>query len=41
MAKIYYNLIKADMWTIERVPLRWKEQVQKLLDADNLPDDGE
>ena len=31
MAKIYYNLIMADMWKLEDVPLRWKNDVKKLL----------
>lgn len=34
MAKLYYDLIKAGLWTIERVPLRYKAKVQALLDAD-------
>lgn len=34
MAKIYYNLIKRGLKTIEDVPIVWKEQVQALLDAD-------
>lgn len=34
MAKIYYRWIKAGKMTIDQVPTRWKEQVQKLLDAD-------
>lgn len=34
MPKVYYNLIKAGLWTIERVPLAWKTSVQALLDAD-------
>lgn len=34
MAKIYYNLIKAEQWTIANVPTRWKTDVQTLLDAD-------
>ena len=35
MAKLYYDLIKADMWTIERVLSNWKTQVQAMLEADN------
>jgi len=34
MAKIYYNLIKANQWPIENVPSRWKADVQSLLDVD-------
>lgn len=34
MAKLYYNLIKAGSWTIEKVPSLWKAQVEKLLAAD-------
>lgn len=34
MAKIYYNLITAEMWKLEDVPMRWKEDVVKLLEAD-------
>ncbi|WP_281281693.1 CD1375 family protein [Paenibacillus oralis] len=34
MAKIYYDLIKKELKSIDDVPLHWKEQVQKLLEAD-------
>ncbi|WP_263300270.1 CD1375 family protein [Pseudobacillus badius] len=34
MAKIYYNLIKVNQWSIDNVPVRWKSDVQALLDAD-------
>lgn len=34
MAKIYYDLIKAGYRTINDVPLRWRDAVQELLDAD-------
>ena len=34
MAKIYYNLIKAGKKTIDDVPLRWRDEVQKLLDEE-------
>lgn len=34
MAKIYYDLIKLGLRTIEDVPLRWRAEVQALLDAD-------
>ena len=36
MAKIYYNRIKAGMMTLEEVPLRWRESVRQLLEADEL-----
>lgn len=35
MAKIYYDLIKEGLKTIDDVPQKWKDAVQKLLDADN------
>ena len=35
MAKIYYRRIKAGEMTIDDVPARWREAVQKLLDEDN------
>lgn len=35
MAKLYYNLIKAGSWTLEKVPSLWKAQVEELLAADN------
>jgi len=35
MAKIYYNLIKKGLKTIDDVPEKIKEEVQALLDADN------
>ena len=34
MVKIYYRRIKAGIMTIEDVPLRWREAVQKMLDED-------
>lgn len=34
MAKIYYRKIKAEEMTIDEVPERWREAVQKLLDED-------
>lgn len=35
MAKLYYDLIthKPPLWTIEQVPVRWRAEVQALLDA--------
>ena len=35
MAKIYYNLIKKKLRTIDDVPLVWVDDVQALLDADD------
>jgi hypothetical protein len=32
MAKIYYRRIVAGEMTLEEVPQRWREEVQKLLD---------
>jgi hypothetical protein len=34
MAKIYYDLIRKGLRTIDDVPLRWRDEVQELLDAD-------
>lgn len=34
MAKLYYNLIKAGSWTLEKVPSLWKAKVEELLAAD-------
>lgn len=34
MVKLYYELIKKGMWTIDNVPSNWKSDVQILLDAD-------
>ena len=36
MAKIYYRKIMAGEMTIEDVPVRWREEVQALLDGNNL-----
>ena len=33
MAKIYYRRILAGAMTIEDVPVRWREEVQVLLDG--------
>ena len=35
MAKLYYNLIKAGKKTLDDVPLRWREEVKKMLEAEN------
>lgn len=34
MAQIYYNLIRKGLKTIEDVPIRWRDEVQALLDTD-------
>ena len=36
MAQIYYNLIKKGLKTIDDVPLKWREEVQALLDEANV-----
>jgi len=33
MAKIYVNLIKQGLWTIEQVPERWKAEVEDILNS--------
>ncbi|WP_255421504.1 MULTISPECIES: CD1375 family protein [Erysipelotrichaceae] len=35
MAKVYYDLIKKGLKTIDEVPERIRKQVQKLLDSDS------
>ena len=34
MAKIYYNLIKKGLRTIDKVPANYRAEVQALLDAE-------
>ena len=34
MAKVYYDLIKKELWTFDKVLPRWQAEVQALLDAD-------
>ncbi|SKC14479.1 hypothetical protein SAMN06295926_12833 [Lysinibacillus sp. AC-3] len=34
MAKLYWDLIKENLRTVDQVPLLWREAVQKLIDAD-------
>lgn len=34
MAKVYYNLIKKGLKTIEDVPAKWREEVQALLESE-------
>lgn len=35
MAQLYYDLIKSGLRTLEQVPLRWRAEVQALLEADH------
>lgn len=35
MAKIYYNLVKRGLKTIDEVPEKIREEVRKLLDENN------
>jgi len=35
MAKIYWDLIKMHLRTIDQVPLIWREAVQALLNSEN------
>lgn len=35
MAKIYYNRVKAGIMTIEEVPERWRQAVERLLVENN------
>jgi len=34
LAKIYYDLIKAGLRTIDDVPIRWRTDVQAMIDVD-------
>ena len=34
MAKLYFNLIKANKKTLDDVPLRWREEVRKMLEGE-------
>ena len=34
MAQIYYNLIKKGLKTIDDVPLKWRDEVRAMLDAE-------
>jgi len=34
VAKIYYDLIKAGLRTINDVPNRWRDDVQNMIDVD-------
>ena len=35
MAQLYYNLIKANKKTLDDVPLGWRVEVRKMLEAEN------
>lgn len=35
MTKLYYDLIKMDLRTIDQVPLLWRDAVQALLNNEN------
>ncbi len=35
MAKLYFNLIKANKKTLDDVPMKWREEVKKMLEAEN------
>ena len=35
MAKLYFNLIKANKKTLEDVPMKWREEVRKMLEGEN------
>ena len=35
MVKLYFNLIKANKKTLDDVPLKWREEVRKMLEAEN------
>ena len=35
MAKLYYNLIKANKKTLDDVPIKWRDEVKKMLEAEN------
>jgi len=34
MAQIYYNLIRKGLRTLDDVPLRWRDEVRALLEAE-------
>lgn len=33
MAKLYYDLIKDGNWTLDRVPAKWRAEVEAMLNA--------
>ena len=40
MAQIYYSLIKKGLKTIDDVPVKWRPEVQAMLDADGSGTEG-
>jgi hypothetical protein len=34
MAKIYFDLIQLGLWEIDNVPIRWRSDVQAMLDEE-------
>jgi len=34
VAKIYYDLIKAGLRTIDEVPIRWRNDMENMIDLD-------
>ena len=34
MAKLYYNLIKANKKTLDDVPMKWRDEVRKMLEGE-------
>ena len=36
MVRLFYELIKAEQWTIERVPTLWRADVQAMLDKEGV-----
>ena len=34
MTKLYFNLIKANKKTLDNVPMKWREEVRKMLEAE-------
>lgn len=35
MANIYYRLVKSGAYTLDRVPIKWRDDVKALLEADD------
>ena len=36
MAKIFYNQVKSGKMTLEQVPERWREEVRRMLENDDI-----
>lgn len=34
MVKVYYDLINAGLCTVDKVPVKWRAEVQAMLNAD-------